>query len=71
MVPGVADGDVILRFYAMCRRLRVFMTVGGVLIAGALILGLRFLGFYLVGRGAGHTQSLILAAILTASSGSR
>ncbi len=54
----------IVRFYTMYRPLRVFMTAGGILIAGALILGLRFLYFYAVGRGAGHVQSLILAAIL-------
>lgn len=54
----------ILRFYTMYRPLRVFMMTGGVFIAGALILGLRFLYFYTIGRGAGHVQSLILAAIL-------
>lgn len=54
----------ILRFYTMYRPLRVFMTAGGVLIAGALILGLRFLYFYAINRSAGHIQSLILAAIL-------
>lgn len=54
----------ILRFYTMYRPLRVFMTIGGVLVAAALILGVRFLYFYAVGRGAGHVQSLILAAIL-------
>lgn len=54
----------IVRFYTMYRPLRVFMTAGGVLVALALALGLRFLYFYTVGRGAGHVQSLILAAIL-------
>lgn len=54
----------ILRFYTMYRPLRVFMTAGGVLIGAALILGLRFLYFYVGGRGAGHVQSLILAAVL-------
>jgi hypothetical protein len=55
----------IVRFYTMYRPLRVFTTVGGVLIAGGLALGLRFLYFYLQSRGSGHVQSLILAAILT------
>ncbi len=54
----------ILRFYTMYRPLRVFMTVGGVLIAAALALGVRFLYFYASGGGAGHVQSLILAAVL-------
>ena len=56
----------ILRFYIMYRPLRVFMTMGGGLIAGGMVLGLRFLYFFWQGGGgAGHVQSLILAAILT------
>jgi glycosyltransferase involved in cell wall biosynthesis len=55
----------ILRFYTMYRPLRVFMTMGGMLIASGVVLGLRFLYFFLQTRGAGHIQSLILAAILT------
>jgi hypothetical protein len=38
--------------------------LGGALLIGALILGLRFLFFYLSRGAAGHVQSLILAAIL-------
>lgn len=55
----------IVRFYTMYRPLRVFMTLGGVLIAGGVALGGRFLYFFLQGKGTGHVQSLILAAILT------
>jgi glycosyltransferase involved in cell wall biosynthesis len=55
----------ILRFYTMYRPLRVFMTAGALLIGAALILGVRFLFLYVAGRGAGHIQSLILAAILS------
>jgi hypothetical protein len=55
----------ILRFYTMYRPLRVFITAGAVLIALALMLGVRFLFFYAAGRGAGHVQSLILAAIFS------
>ncbi|MCS7177936.1 MAG: glycosyltransferase family 2 protein [Anaerolineae bacterium] len=54
----------IIRFYTMYRPLRVFTTIGGALIAGGVALGLRFLYFFLQSRGAGHVQSLILAAIL-------
>ena len=54
----------IVRFYTMYRPLRVFMTLGGALITGGLVLGLRFLYFFLQKGGAGHVQSLILAAIL-------
>ena len=59
------SGIAILRFYTMYRPLRVFMTTGVVLISVALALGIRFLLFYASGRGAGHVQSLILAAILS------
>jgi glycosyltransferase involved in cell wall biosynthesis len=54
----------ILRFYTMYRPLRVFMTIGGALIAGSVALGLRFLVYFLIGQGMGKVQSLILAAIL-------
>jgi glycosyltransferase involved in cell wall biosynthesis len=54
----------ILRFYTMYQPLRVFTMLGGALIAGGLVPGLRFLFFLLRGNGGGHTQSLILAAIL-------
>lgn len=60
----VLQAVTIVRFYTMYRPLRVFMTAGGILVGAALILGLRFLYFYSLGRGAGHVQSLILAAIL-------
>jgi len=55
----------ILRFYTLYRPLRVFTTIGGVFIAAGMVLGLRFLYFFLQGVGAGKVQSLILAAILT------
>lgn len=54
----------IVRSYTMYHPLRVFATMGGVLIAGGVALGLRFLYFYLASGGIGHVQSLILAAIL-------
>jgi len=55
----------ILRVYATYRPLRVFAAIGSLFLVGGLVLGLRFLYFYLKGAGAaGHIQSLILAAIL-------
>jgi glycosyltransferase involved in cell wall biosynthesis len=53
-----------IRFYIMYRPLRVFSAIGGVLLAGGVLLGLRFLYFYWQGGGTGKVQSLILAAIL-------
>ena len=61
----IHSGLTILRTYTLYRALRVFLTVGGLMIAGGVLLGLRFLYFYFIGSGAaGHVQSLILAAIL-------
>jgi glycosyltransferase involved in cell wall biosynthesis len=61
----VLQAVTVLRFYTMYRPLRVFMTAGAALIAVALLLGVRFLALYVAGRGAGHVQSLILAAIFS------
>jgi len=54
----------ILRIYALYRPLRFFATVGLLLFLPGLALGIRFLYYYLTGDGAGHVQSLILAAVL-------
>ena len=55
----------ILRFYAMYRPLRLFLSLGAALIAGGVVLGLRFLYYFIMGAGSGKVQSLILTAILT------
>ena len=44
--------------------LRFFMVVGTVILVPGLVLGARFLTYYLTGGGSGHIQSLIVAAIL-------
>ncbi len=54
----------ILRAYTMYRPLRVFFFLGGLMIAGGLALGTRFLYYYFNGMGEGKIQSLILTAIL-------
>jgi hypothetical protein len=54
----------ILRAYTMYRPLRVFTTLGSIMIFGGLILGARYLYFALIGQGGGHVQSVILAAIV-------
>ena len=58
------SGSTILRAYTMYRPLRVFSIISGLLILGGTFLGLRYLYFYLSGQGAGHVQSVILAAVL-------
>jgi len=58
------SGSTIVRAYTMYRPLRVFSTIGGLLILAGMILALRFLYFYIIGQGGGHIQSVILSAIL-------
>lgn len=60
----VNSSVTIVRSYTMYRPLRVFTIIGGLLLFGGLLLGIRFLFFYLTGQGAGHLQSVLLAAIL-------
>ena len=48
----------------MYRPLRVFATLGAVMIGLGALPGLRFVWFYVTGDRIGHVQSLILAAIL-------
>jgi glycosyltransferase involved in cell wall biosynthesis len=55
----------ILRTYSLYFPLRVFLGIGTVMIGAGLILGVRFLYFFIVSQGnTGKVQSLILAAIL-------
>jgi len=54
---------VIIRVFAIYRPFRFLGSLGAILIAGGLVIGLRFVWFFLEGEGDGHIQSLILAAI--------
>lgn len=56
-------GKIILLY----RSFRFFMLIGSLLFVTGSVLGLRFLFFYVAGGGAGHIQSLILAAVLMIS----
>lgn len=58
------SGVTIVRAYTLYRPLRVFLSLGMVLLLVGTLIGLRFTYFYLVGQGGGHVQSLILAAVL-------
>ena len=55
----------ILRFYTMYRPLRLFLSLGAVMITAGVALGVRFLYYFVAGAGTGKVQSLILAAILS------
>lgn len=58
------SAQTIVRAYTMYRPLRVFFTIGAVMVLGGLALGVRFLYFYFNGDGDGHLQSLIFSAVL-------
>ncbi len=52
------------RIYAMYEPLKAFSYLGIIFFGGGVLIGLRFLYFYITSGGAGHIQSLILAAVL-------
>ena len=54
----------ILRVYATYQALKVFMTLGLIIILPGLLGFLRFLYLYGTGRGQGHVQSLIFSAAM-------
>lgn len=54
----------IIRAYTTYRPLRVFTISGCLLTTGGFFLALRYLYLFLTGRGGGHIQSVILAAVL-------
>ncbi len=53
-----------IRIFALYRPFRFFMTIGLILFLSGVVIGVRFLVFYLMGDGGGHVQSLILSSIL-------
>jgi glycosyltransferase involved in cell wall biosynthesis len=55
----------ILRIFVTYRPLRTFVAIGSVFLILAIAIGVRFLIHFIAGQGAGHVQSLILAAILS------
>lgn len=54
----------ILRAVLMYKPLQIFTLLGAIAMAGGVAIGIRFLIFFCQGNGGGHTQSLILAAML-------
>ncbi len=54
----------ILRIFVVYKPFRFFMSIGLVLFIFGVLIGLRFLYYYLAGDGDGYVQSLILAAAL-------
>lgn len=58
------SASVIIRSFMMYRPLKFFGSIGVFLILIGVMIGFRFLYYIYMGEGAGHTQSLILTAIL-------
>ncbi len=56
--------NVIVRMFVVYRPFRFFMSIGSMLFALGIILGLRFLFIYITSSGSGNVQSLILTSIL-------
>ena len=54
----------IVRIFVLYKPLRFFLAVGTVFLIPGIAIGVRFLFAYFDGRGDGHIQSLILAAVL-------
>jgi glycosyltransferase involved in cell wall biosynthesis len=54
----------ILRSFVLYRPLRTFSILGGLFFAAGIALGARYMYFAASGFGAGHVQSVILAAVL-------
>ena len=54
----------ILRVFVTYRPLFTFLTLAAIVALPGLLLGLRFLYFFVNGQGEGHVQSLILASLL-------
>lgn len=54
----------IVRIFAIYRPFRFFAAIGTITMLAGMLVGLRFLWFFLDGQGEGHVQSLILAALL-------
>jgi glycosyltransferase involved in cell wall biosynthesis len=60
----VQSGSTIVRIYTMYEPLKVFTSIGLLALLAGLATSARFVYFYFTGRGEGHVQSLLLAAVL-------
>lgn len=54
----------IIRMFITYKPLRFFASLSGLFFLAGLIIGIRYLYFFILGNGAGHIQSLILMLIL-------
>jgi hypothetical protein len=59
-----STGITIIRVYAMYNPLRIFVLAGAAVALIGLAPLVRFLWFYMDGRGSGHVQSLVIGGAL-------
>jgi len=57
------SAGTIVRVFAMYEPLKVFSYIGGLIFLSGTALVIRFLYYFFTGRGSGHIQSLVVAAI--------
>jgi glycosyltransferase involved in cell wall biosynthesis len=60
----VNSSVTIMRSFTMYRALRIFTVISMVMLLAGIVLGGRFVFYYVQGKGSGMVQSLILTAIL-------
>jgi len=54
----------IIRVFVVYKPFRFFFLIGSSMFGAGLLIGIRFLYFFITGYGNGHLQSLVLASIL-------
>ncbi len=54
----------ILRIFVVYKPFRFFLAMGLAIFSVGMVLGLRFLFYYLTGEGQGHIQSVVLAGVM-------
>jgi glycosyltransferase involved in cell wall biosynthesis len=65
-IPSYIQRSIItmLRIFIIYKPFYFFGLIGSLLFGSGLLIGLRFLWYYIIGEGQGHIQSLILTAVL-------
>jgi glycosyltransferase involved in cell wall biosynthesis len=54
----------IIRIFVVYKPFRFFLSIALIILGIGILLGIRFLYYYLTGNGTGHIQSVILAGVL-------
>ncbi|MCF8055246.1 MAG: glycosyltransferase family 2 protein [Desulfocapsa sp.] len=54
----------IVRIFVVYKPFRFFLSIALVILGGGILVGLRFLYYYISGDGTGHIQSVILAGVM-------